>query len=189
MILTPSALVARRDPRALTTLPEILSCLSSFQAEESELSKSLSELLKDRDPIASSLHRLHSLVPQLELLLSDAKGLKKRVTNTAKTADRIGQKVKSLDEEMGRVREASDRVAQVMELKVRHFFFTEDFMRADDLQASLVALQTAIENQEWEAATTHCARAMALPTEVVSGPFSETVVVRGFCLHPLTLLS
>ncbi|KAF9533336.1 COG4 transport protein-domain-containing protein [Crepidotus variabilis] len=159
MILTPSALVARRDPRALTTLPEILSCLSSFQAEESELSKSLSELLKDRDPIASSLHRLHSLVPQLELLLSDAKGLKKRVTNTAKTADRIGQKVKSLDEEMGRVREASDRVAQVMELK-----------------ASLVALQTAIENQEWEAATTHCARAMALPTEVVSGPFSETVV-------------
>ena len=40
---------------------------------------------------------------------------------TAKTAERVGSRVRSLDEEMGRVREAGDRVGQVMDLKVLGF--------------------------------------------------------------------
>ena len=108
----------RRDPRTLTSLPEILSCLSSFQSEEAELSNSLAELLKARDPIVSSLQRLQSLIPQFDELQLDASVLTKKVSATAKTAERVGSKVKSLDEEMGRVREAGDRVGQVMDLKV-----------------------------------------------------------------------
>ena len=120
---TPSNLGAmssalRRDPRTLTSLPEILSSLSSFQAEEAQLSNSLAELLKTRDPIHVSLNRLQSLVPQLDRLYIDATQLTRKVSNTAKTAERVGSRVRSLDEEMGRVRQAGDRVAQVMELKV-----------------------------------------------------------------------
>ena len=111
----------RRDPRTLTTLPEILSCLSLFQAEEAELSSSLAELLKTRDPIIASLKRLQSLVPQLDELQADASILTKKVSHTAKTAERVGSKVWSLDEEMRRVREAGDRVGLVMDLKVRYF--------------------------------------------------------------------
>lgn len=109
----------RRDPRTLTTLPEILSCLSAFQSEEAELSSSLAELLKARDPIVSSLQRLQTLVPQLDELHLDASTLNKKVSNTAKTAERVGSKVRSLDEEMKRVREAGDRVGQVMDMKAR----------------------------------------------------------------------
>lgn len=108
----------RRDPRTLTSLPEILSSLSSFQSEEAQLSHSLAELLKARDPIHVSLNRLQSLVPQLDRLHIDATQLTQKVSNTAKTAERVGSRVRSLDEEMGRVRQAGDRVAQVMELKV-----------------------------------------------------------------------
>ena len=108
----------RRDPRTLTSLPEILSSLSSFQSEEAQLSNSLAELLKARDPIHVSLNRLQSLVPQLDRLHIDATQLTRKVSNTAKTAERVGGRVRSLDEEMGRVRQAGDRVAQVMELKV-----------------------------------------------------------------------
>ena len=109
----------RRDPKTLTTLPEILSSLSSFQSEEAQLSNSLAELLKARDhPIHVSLNRLQSLVPQLDRLHIDAAQLTRKVSNTAKTAERVGSRVRSLDEEMGRVRLAGDRVAQVMELKV-----------------------------------------------------------------------
>ena len=120
---TPSNLGAmssglRRDPRTLTNLPEILSSLSSFQSEEAQLSNSLAELLKARDPIHVSLNRLQSLVPQLDKLHIDATQLTRKVSNTAKTAERVGSRVRSLDEEMGRVRQAGDRVAQVMELKV-----------------------------------------------------------------------
>lgn len=107
-----------QDPRSLTNLTEILSCLSAFQSEEAELSNSLTQLLKAREPIVSSLTRLESLVPQLDELQVDAALLSNRVSNTAKTAERVGSRVRSLDEEMGRVREAGDRVGQVMELKV-----------------------------------------------------------------------
>jgi len=108
----------RRDPRTLTTLPEIISSLSVFQADEAELSSSLSELLKTRDPIISSLQRLQSLVPQLDEIQADASILTKKVSHTAKTAERVGTRVRSLDEEMRRVREAGDRVGLVMDLKV-----------------------------------------------------------------------
>ncbi|KAF8964638.1 COG4 transport protein-domain-containing protein [Flammula alnicola] len=136
------------DPRALTSLPEILSCLSAFQSEEAELSNSLAQLLKARAPIVSSLNRLQSLTPQLDELQADANLLTKKVSNTAKTAERVGSKVRSLDEEMGRVRQAGERVGQVMELK-----------------------------SGWESAARHCARAMSLPLEVTSGHFAEVAVV------------
>jgi hypothetical protein len=108
----------RRDPRSLTTLPEIMSCLSSFQSEEVELSNSLTELLSARKPIVDSLARLQSLVPQLDELHLEATLLSHKVSSTAQTAERIGGRVRSLDEEMRRVREAGERVSQVMELKV-----------------------------------------------------------------------
>jgi hypothetical protein len=50
--------------------------------------------------------------------------------------------------------------------------------RIRSFQSSLIALQAAIVDRDWESATRHCARAMSLPSEVVSGPFAETAVVR-----------
>ncbi|KAG6833211.1 hypothetical protein H0H87_010274 [Tephrocybe sp. NHM501043] len=149
----------RKDPRTLTNLSELLSCLSALQSEEAEHSTSLTELLNAREPFLVSLKRLNSLVPHVDTLLADAAVLSNNVTNTAKTAERVGGRVRSLDDEMGRVREAGDRVGQVMELK-----------------ASLADLQSSIEIQDWEAAARHCARAMSLPLNVISGPFAETAV-------------
>lgn len=108
----------RRDPRSLTTLPDIMACLSSFQSEETELSNSLTELLSAREPIVASLARLQSLVPQLDELHLEASLLSDTVSSTAQTAERVGGRVRSLDEEMRRVRDAGERVGQVMELKV-----------------------------------------------------------------------
>ncbi|KAF9459574.1 COG4 transport protein-domain-containing protein [Collybia nuda] len=149
----------RYNPRALTNLPDILSCLAELQSEEAELSNSLAELLNTREPIAEALNRLQSLLPKLDGLHLEALSLTEKVSNTAKTARRVGGRVRSLDEEMGRVREAGDHVGQVIELK-----------------SSLVALQSSIESQDWESATRHCARAMALPSQLISGAFAESAV-------------
>ncbi|KAG6877994.1 hypothetical protein C0992_008804 [Termitomyces sp. T32_za158] len=149
----------RGDPRTLTSLPELLLCLSALQSEEAEHSRSLTELLNTRKPILSSLKRLNDLIPQVDTLVADAILFSNNVTITAKTAERVGGQVRSLDEEMGHVREAGDRVGQVMELK-----------------ASLADLQLSIDSQDWEAATRHCARAMSLPAEVLSGQFAEATV-------------
>lgn len=112
-------MTALRDPRTLTSLPEILSCLSAYQSEEAGLSSSLSDLLSARDPIINSLARLTALVPLIDDLHGDAALLENKVSQTAQTAERVGGRVRSLDEEMKRIREASDRVGQVVELKVR----------------------------------------------------------------------
>ncbi|KAJ7489961.1 COG4 transport protein-domain-containing protein [Mycena galericulata] len=150
---------SRRNVRSITNLQDILSSISEYQSEEAQLSNSLSDLLSARDPILASLARLQGLVPHLDQLQDEATLLSATVSSTAQTAERVGGRVRSLDEEMRRVREAGDRVGQVMELKT-----------------SLAALQSSIESQDWESATRHCARAMSLPLEVLSGQFAETAV-------------
>ncbi|KAF7359494.1 Cog4 domain-containing protein [Mycena sanguinolenta] len=148
-----------RSPRSLTNLADILSSIAEYQSEETQLSNSLSDLLSAREPILASLTRLQMLVPHLDELQNEAVLLSSTVSATAQTAERVGGRVRSLDEEMRRVREAGDRVGQVM-----------------DLKTSLAALQSSIDSQDWESAARHCARAMSLPLEVISGQFAETAV-------------
>ncbi|KAG1754196.1 COG4-domain-containing protein [Suillus lakei] len=155
----PDDLQSPKDPRTLTSLNEILSCLSWHQSVEAELSNSLTELLSNRQSIDKSLQQLEVLVPRLDELQIEATSFSTKVSATAQTAERVGGRVRSLDEEMRRVGEAAERVGQVMELK-----------------SSLAQLHSCIENQDWESAARCCARAMSLPFTVISGPFAESVV-------------
>ncbi|KAL1755392.1 COG4 transport protein-domain-containing protein [Schizophyllum commune] len=147
------------DPRTLTSLPQIFSCLSALQSEEAELSNSLTKLLSAREPIVASLNRLNAVLPHIEELHHEAVVLSGRVSSTAQTAERIGGRVSTLDEEMRRIKEAGERVAQVMQLK-----------------DSLAEVQASIDAQDWESATRHCARAMSLPLPVITGAFAEIAV-------------
>lgn len=108
----------QKDPRKLTNLNEILSCLSWYQSEEATLSNSLAGLLSDRASIADSLRRLEALVPHLDELCLESSQLARKVSSTATTADRVGGRVRALDQEMSRISQAAERVGQVMELKV-----------------------------------------------------------------------
>lgn len=106
------------NPRRLATLPDILEALSVLQSHESNLSTSLTNLLSTYEPISASLGNIQSLGPQLDLLAGETRLLHQTVSYTAQTAQHVGGRVQSLDEEMKRVREASERVTQIIELKV-----------------------------------------------------------------------
>lgn len=114
----PDDFQSPKDPRTLTSLNEILSCLSWYQSAETELSNSLTQLLSNRQSIDKSLQQLEVLVPRLDDLQIEAANFSIKVSATAQTAERVGGRVRSLDEEMRRVGEAAERVGQVMELKV-----------------------------------------------------------------------
>jgi hypothetical protein len=118
------------------------------------------------------------LVPHLDELYLEASLLSDKVSLTAQTAERVGGRVRSLDEEMRRVREAGERVGQVMELKVTPVVALATLSLMSPLQSSLISLQASIESQDWESATRHCSRAMSLPADVISGLFAEATVVR-----------
>lgn len=107
------------NPRRLATLPDILGALSVLQSHESDLSTSLADLLSEYEPISASLSSLQSLSPQLDALAQETRLLDATVSYTARTAQDVGGRVQLLDEEMKRVREASERVSQIIELKVR----------------------------------------------------------------------
>jgi hypothetical protein len=53
-------------------------------------------------------------------------------------------------------------------------------------QSSLAALRFAIDSQDWESATRHCSRAMALPPDVIDGEFARATVVRTFPSSKIT---
>ncbi|THH10833.1 hypothetical protein EW145_g1057 [Phellinidium pouzarii] len=152
-------LQSRPVPETLTTLPDILKSLVSLEEEEKRLSESLAVVLSNSDPIQESHNRLRSLAPLFDSVTSDVELLADKIGSTAQTAERVGGRVMLLDEEMKRVREAGERVAQVMELKT-----------------SLGDLRSAIDSQDWETATRVCARAMSLPIKVTTGPFAESAV-------------
>lgn len=103
--------------RSLKTLPEVLAALSAVQSKETTLASSLSALLEAREPLQSSLTRLSALSQTIEGLKDESGSISRKVGITAQTADRVRGKVQALDEEMSRVREAGERVAQVMDLK------------------------------------------------------------------------
>jgi methyl-accepting chemotaxis protein len=103
---------------ALRTTAELTTALGTLQNAEAEVTASLAALLASSEPINVALRRLSGLTTQLEEIGQDARLLHENVERTAKTADRVGSRVRALDEEMRRVREASERVNQVMELKV-----------------------------------------------------------------------
>lgn len=50
-------------------------------------------------------------------------------------------------------------------------------------QSSLSALHASIESQDWEAAALNCSRAMALPLDLISGPFAGQTVVSNSILN------
>ena len=109
---------SRPSPNALTSLPDILAALSALEDEETQVSSSLSAMLSSKDAIDEALARLRSLEPQLNALQTESTLLISKVSSTAETAKRVGGRVRLLDEEMRRVREAAERVGQVVELKV-----------------------------------------------------------------------
>ncbi|KAJ8453818.1 hypothetical protein ONZ51_g13384 [Trametes cubensis] len=117
---TTTTTTGTANPRQLATLPDILARLSVIQSDEAGLSAALAGLLSAHEPIATSLGSLKQLGPQVDLLTRETRLLDLTVAATARTAQDVGGRVQSLDEEMRRVRDASERVSQVIELKVHY---------------------------------------------------------------------
>lgn len=118
-----------------------------------------------------------------------------RVARVWETSERVGGKVRRLDGRVGRVREAVDRLGQVVEFKVSlrrssHSLQRETLLEARCPQAhpidpifpqnALQAMREAIPTQDWETATRACKRAMDIPDAVTSGAFAARVIVSPF---------
>jgi len=100
-------------------LPDLLASLSALQSREAALSTTLDQLLSNKQTLAASIDRIQSLASYVDELHQESSVLVQNVSVTANTAERVGGKVRILDEEMRRVKDAAERVNLIMELKVR----------------------------------------------------------------------
>ena len=129
------------DPRAITSASQITAQLALLSQRESDLTLALNSLISDRSSINHSVSHLQALAEDIQelsvqvdgapssngLLLNngtgdvflDQGGLVERVRRVWETSERVGGKVRKLENEVGRVREAADIVTEVLELRVR----------------------------------------------------------------------
>lgn len=106
------------NARTAVRIEDVLAALSKVEAEESELSHSLSEIVANKERIRVALTRLEKLAPVLDRVVQRGEVLKGNVSKTAATAERVGAGVRRLERIMGRVRAAAERVGQVADAKV-----------------------------------------------------------------------
>ncbi|BGP01261.1 Conserved oligomeric Golgi complex subunit 4 [Rhodotorula toruloides] len=155
----PAPQPSRTDPASLLTRQDVERHLSALIAQESSLDARLTQLISSRSRLAHQLKSLASLSEVVGGIQGEAEHMAGEIAAVAETADRVGAKVRGLDEEQSRVKECIEMVQAVQELKT-----------------AIASLDIAMQKQDWEAATRSMQRARAIDPSIVSSGFAEAVV-------------
>lgn len=92
------------DPSLLTTRSEILAQLASLTQHESQLDVKLANLISSRSKLSAQLNSLDGLREVINGIQIEAGHMSSEVGRVAETAERVGGKVRILDEEQVRYR-------------------------------------------------------------------------------------
>ncbi len=148
------------DVAQLTSRSSIVQALAELSRHSSELDDELVSLFEESEPVVADARRsIASLTPQVQLVQEEAAVLDRRLQASASVAKRISERVRLLDEERKRIALAAEWARKVAELK-----------------SSLSLLAEAVEHRDWDMATMHCRRAMAIDPVIRSSSFAAAVV-------------
>ncbi|WVN85165.1 uncharacterized protein L203_100310 [Cryptococcus depauperatus CBS 7841] len=175
------------NPRKITSPDQISVQFALLTKRQAELSLSLNALAANTSQTENALAKLSHLGERIQELVGEVDGRKGSVTGTYnglgfqpnghdvyeeedeslvervkkvwETSERVGGKVKALDQEVGRIKESTDILTEVIELK-------------DSLQT----LASAMAKEDWESASRACRRAMSVRKQVIEGNFANSVV-------------
>ncbi|GAA5858483.1 hypothetical protein JCM8547_007326 [Rhodosporidiobolus lusitaniae] len=147
------------DPASLVTRQDIEKHLAALALQESALDQRLTLLISSRTRLTAQLKTLDSLREVVGGIQAEAEHTAREIGAVAQTAERVGAKVRGLDEEQSRVTECIEMVQAVQ-----------------DLKSAIASLDIAIQKQDWEGATRCVQRARAIDPAIVSSGFAEAVV-------------
>lgn len=103
LLPTPHLSPSHLDPATLLTRQDIERHLSSLTSQESELDSRLSGLISSRSRLTSQLKALESLREVVGGIQGEAAHMAAEIGAVAETAERVGAKVRGLDEEQVRI--------------------------------------------------------------------------------------
>lgn len=93
---------SRTDPASLLTRQDVERHLSALIAQESNLDARLTQLISSRSRLIHQLKSLASLSEVVGGIQGEAEHMAGEIAAVAETADRVGAKVRGLDEEQVR---------------------------------------------------------------------------------------
>ncbi|KAI7897430.1 uncharacterized protein EV154DRAFT_409938 [Mucor mucedo] len=149
-----------RDFESLTNIDEIRECLRLLDEEETRIDASLDTMLAQENKLDLSLNTLAVLRPQLGHLKSNSSRVIHTVDKTSRLAEVISDKVRQLDQEQSRAREAIKYVEDVQELKY-----------------CVASLQEAMQRKEYDEAAVLLQRASKIDDSILNGSLAEFTVV------------
>ncbi|KAI7900655.1 uncharacterized protein BX663DRAFT_423144, partial [Cokeromyces recurvatus] len=129
--------------KKLTNIDEIRECLRLLDEEERHIDKTLDDMLAQEYKLDHSLNTLNVLKPQLNALQIDSTKIVETLDKTSQLAEVISDKVRQLDQEQSRARQAIKYVEDVQELKYCIANLQEAMNEKKDYDAAAVLLQRA----------------------------------------------
>ncbi|KAI8097537.1 uncharacterized protein BX664DRAFT_259061 [Halteromyces radiatus] len=145
----------------LTNIDDIRECLRLLDEEETRIDQALDKQLADKLELQNVLGTLDILRPQLGHLKTDSTSMMETISNTAKLATNICDKVRQIDKEQSRTRQAISYVEDVQELKY-----------------CVAGIQDAMQRKEYDEAAGLLQRASRIDTSILQGSLVEFTVVR-----------
>lgn len=173
------------DLTNLTSRAQIEAYLDSLTLQESALDSTLTSLISSRAQITAQLKTLEGLRGVVGEVQEQAEHMVREVSAIAETAERVGGKVRVLDEEQVRGSSSFDKSVYSAYMcgqsKVRESI--EVVQAVQELKSSIAALDAAMQKEDWEAATRFMQRATAIDPSVTMSGFAEAVVVSSILLR------
>ncbi|KAI8088572.1 hypothetical protein BDF21DRAFT_221108 [Thamnidium elegans] len=149
-----------KDFESLTNIDEVREYLRLIDEEETRIDTCLDTMLSQEQDLDSSLSILASLGPRLNQLKSNSTRVIDTVDKTSRLAEVISDKVRQLDQEQSRAREAIKYVEDVQELKY-----------------CVASLQDAMSKKQYDEAAVLLQRASKIDTAILNGSLAEFTVV------------
>ncbi|KAI8073144.1 hypothetical protein BC940DRAFT_232621 [Gongronella butleri] len=153
-------LVSNDTINTLTDINDIRHCLRLLDQEETNVDHALDQLLSQQDTLQAVLASLDILRPQLAELQDDSTQMMETIQSTAKLAINISDKVRQLDKEQTRTRQAISYVDDVQELR-----------------RCIAGIQHAMARREYDDAANFLEKASRIDRAILHGSLAEFTVV------------
>ncbi|ANB12421.1 Cog4p [Sugiyamaella lignohabitans] len=139
---------------------ELVEVLRRVKHASDEVSVELDEVVAGgRAAQNHSLKRLESLRGQLATALGSSRELGSSLAGASFVALRISSKVRSIDNEHSRVKQALKYVQDIQLLK-----------------SSILGIRDAMDTRDWERAANYASKARQLPKELINGQFAKLMI-------------
>lgn len=157
---TDTVLKLKRSLDHADSLEDLHSAIAEVRAQHAALTNTLEKHVSANQLAQSQdLRRLNLLRAQLGSALSQSHELTSTLSSASFVASGLSSRVRRIDLEQSRVREALDYVNNVIELK-----------------SSVQGVQAAIDTRDWDRAAWYMSKARGLPPTLVTGKFAKAMV-------------